>query len=159
MEHCGIFPLKRGWPPTSPLQGFCGFTELGVPDGFIVRLASQHKSRLQVDACLSELSFGFSRRERVKSVEYPWLSMRVLSLKEMEKGAFLPPISRSSHFRLSALSQNVTLERDPIVFMKVGRPQNVYEHIIVPMQMNAIMAYGDFHGAGFMGSCKEILLH
>jgi len=67
---------------------------LGVPDGFIVRLASQHKSRLQVDACLSKLSFGFSRRERVKSVEYPWLSMRVLSLKEMEKGAFLPPISR-----------------------------------------------------------------
>ena len=44
-----------------------------------------------MDACLSELSFGFYRRERVKLVEYSWLSMRVLSLKEMGKGAFLPP--------------------------------------------------------------------
>jgi hypothetical protein len=90
--------LKRGWPPTSHLQGFCGFAELGVPDGLIVRFASQHKSKLHVDFCLSELSFGFSRRKRVKPVEYSWLSMRVLSLKEMGKGAFLPPSPEAPTF-------------------------------------------------------------
>lgn len=51
-------------------MGEIGFAELGVPDGLIVRFASQHKSKLHVDFCLSELSFGFSRRERVKPVEH-----------------------------------------------------------------------------------------
>jgi hypothetical protein len=35
--------LKRGWTPTAHLHGFCGFAELGVPDGFIVGLCQLAK--------------------------------------------------------------------------------------------------------------------
>lgn len=79
-------------------MGGIGFAELGVPDGFIVRFASQHKSRLHVDVCLSELSFGFSRRERVKPVEYSCLSMGVLSPEEMDNVLSYPPSPEAPTF-------------------------------------------------------------